>query len=56
MERQCDIEKIHSTELTTAYLMGEIQKAADKGLITGALFVCVSKTFDTLGHRLITKV
>ena len=46
------------TELATADLIEEIWKAADKGLITGVLFVDLFKAFNTLvGYsRLITKV
>ena len=55
--RQYGYRKKRSTELATAYLVDEIRKAADKGLITGVLFVDLSKAFDTLGHsRLITKL
>ena len=56
-ERQCSCRKKHSTELANAYLVDEIRKAADKGLITGVLFVDLSKAFSTLGYsRLINKL
>ena len=56
-ERQYGHRKKRSTELATAYLVDKIRKAADKGLLTGVLFVDLSKAFDTLGHsRLITKL
>ena len=56
-ERQCSYRKKRSTELATAYLVDEIRKAADKGLITGVLFVNLSKAFNTLGNsRLIIKL
>ena len=42
--------KKRSTELATVYLIDEIRKAAVKGLITGILFVELSKAFGTLGH------
>ena len=56
--RQCGYRNRRSIELATAYLIEEIRKAADKGLITGVLFVDRFKAFDTLvGYsRLITKV
>ena len=56
-EKQYDYTKKRSAELATAYLVDETRKEADKGLITGVLFVDLSKAFDTLGHsRLITKL
>ena len=56
-ERQYSYRKKRSTELATAYLVDEIRKAADKGLITGVLLVDLSKAFGTLGYsRLITKL
>ena len=56
-ERQYGHRKKRSTELATAYLVDKIRKAADKGLLTGVLFVDLSKAFDTLGHSgLITKL
>ena len=48
-ERQYVYRKKSYTELATAYLIDEIRKTADKGLITGVLFVDLSKIFDTLG-------
>ena len=45
--RQYDYRKRLSSELATAYLVDKILKAADKGLITGVLFVDLSKAFDT---------
>ena len=55
--RQYGYRKKRSTELATAYLVDKILKAADKGLITGVLFVELSKAIDNLGHsRLITKL
>ena len=56
-ERQSGYRKKLSTELATAYLVDEIRKAADKGIMNGVLFVDLSKEFDTLGQsRLITKL
>ena len=56
-ERQYGYRKKRSTELATAYLVNEIRKAADKGLITGVLFLDLSKAFNTHGHsRWITKL
>ena len=50
-------KKKSSAKLHTAYLLGEVRNAADKGLVTGALFAGVFVTFDTHGRsRLIIKV
>ena len=43
-------KKVLQNSLYTAYLIDGILKAADKGLITGALFVDLSKAFNTLGQ------
>ena len=47
--RQCGDRKRRSIELAIVYLIEEIWKAADKGLITGVLFADLFKAFDTLG-------
>lgn len=49
-EKQFGYRKKRSTELAKALLLDDIRKAADKGKITGAIFIDLSKAFDTLGH------
>lgn len=49
-EKQFGYRKKRSTELATALLLYDIRQAADKGKITGAIFIDLSKAFDTLGH------
>ena len=46
-----------STYLATVLLTDSIRRAGDEGKLTGAVFLDLSKAFDTLGHdRLILKL
>ena len=48
---------MRSTELATTLFTDFIRKSADSGLMTGAVFLDLSKAFDTLGHdRLLQKL
>ena len=42
-----------STELATAYFTDKIRQAMDKGEFTGAIYVDLSKAFDTISHGTI---
>ena len=43
-----------STDLATVLLTDSIRRAGDEGKLTGAVFLDLSKAFDTVGHdRLI---
>ena len=42
-----------STQLTTTLLVDEIREAAEKGQLVGALFLDLSKAFDTISHDVI---
>ena len=42
-----------STELATAYFCDSIRRSMDDGKLTGAIFVDLSKAFDTIGHSTI---
>ena len=39
-----------STELAVTFLTDHIRKEADKGSLTGAIFIDLSKAFDMVGH------
>ena len=39
-----------STELTVTYFTGKIRKEVDNGNILGAVFIDLSKAFDTVSH------
>ena len=49
-KNQFGYRKKHSTELATLYLVDEISKQIDNGNIVGALYIDISKAFDTLSH------
>ena len=44
-----------SSDLATACLIDDIQKSGDNGMLTGAIFLDLSKAFDTISHDLIIK-
>ena len=44
-----------STDLASALLIVSIRKNGDNGLLTGTLFLDLSKAFDTINHDLIIK-
>ena len=49
--------KQRSTELASTLLIDDIKKQVDQGKFVGALFIDLSKAFDTLGHdTLISKL
>ncbi|XP_057299539.1 uncharacterized protein LOC130630163 [Hydractinia symbiolongicarpus] len=50
---QYGYRKKRSTELATLYLTEEIRKEMDKGNLTGALYVDLSKACDTLSHSIL---
>jgi hypothetical protein len=49
-ENQFGYRKNRSTEIATTLFADTIRKAGDDGLLTGAVFLDLSKAFDTLGH------
>ena len=52
-KNQFGFRKGRSTELATTLLTDNIRKDADKGKLVGALFIDLSKAFDTLGHAVL---
>ena len=51
--QQYGFRKKHSTEIASVLFLDEIHKALDRGNLTGALFVGLSKAFDTISHSSI---
>ena len=49
-EKQFGYRIKRSTELATTLLLDHIRKKFDEGYLTGAVFIDLSKAFDTLGH------
>ena len=52
-KRQFGYRKQRSTELATLLFVDDIRKAVDQGLVVGALYVDLSKAFDTLSHSVL---
>ena len=54
---QFGFRKNHSTEMATCYLFEKIKKNIDSGSAVGAVFLDLSKAFDTVNHSvLLSKV
>lgn len=50
-DKQFGYRKQRSTDIAATLFTDNIRKACDKGLVSGALFINLSKAFDTLGHH-----
>ena len=49
--------KYRSTELAAVWFTDQIRRSMDAGMLTGAVYVVMSKAFDILGHaRIINKL
>jgi retron-type reverse transcriptase len=51
--RQFGFRKRRSTESAATLLLDDIHRAMDKSQLTGALFIDLSKAFDTISHSAI---
>ena len=51
--KQFGFRRKRSTELATAYFIDKIHHAMDKGEYTAAIYVDLSKAFDTISHAMI---
>ena len=56
-QNQFGFHKYQSTELAAVWFTGQIRRSMDAGMLTGAIYVDMSKAFDTVGHaRIINKL
>ena len=53
IENKFVYRKKHSTKLGTLHLVDEISKQNDNGNMAGALYIDLSKAFDTLNHAVL---
>ena len=51
--QQFGFRKERSTELASTLLLNNIRKEVDSGKLVGAVFIDLSKAFDTLGHAVL---
>ena len=54
-EYQFGFRPNHSTELAVTYFTDLIRKQADSGKATGAVFIDLSKAFDTISHSVLLR-
>jgi len=52
-EYQFGFRPHRSTELAVTYFTDLIRKEVDSGKVTGAVFIDLSKTFDTISHSVL---
>ena len=50
-ENQFGYRKQRSTNLAASLLFDNIRKEIDQGKLVGAVFIDLTKAFDTIGHR-----
>ena len=49
-QSQFGFRKYRSTELAAVWFTDQIRRSMDAGMLTGAIYVDMSKAFDTVGH------
>ena len=49
-QNQFGFRKYRSTELAAVWFTDQIRRSMDAGMLTGAIYVDMSKAFDTVGH------
>ena len=54
-DQQYGYRKYRLTELASIHLTDDIRKSVDKEKLVGALFMDLSKAFDTLSHDVLTR-
>ena len=52
----CGFRKGQSTQHSLLYMLESLRKALDKGLYTGILLTDLSKAFDSISHKLLSKI
>ena len=53
MNTQFGYRKQRSTEIASTLFIDDVRKAVDKGKLVGALYIDLSKAFDTIGHAIL---